>query len=471
MILIHGTSLDVQNLPFSDIMNYYIEQNEQFFKIKLKTIATNPVCLGVYLHKDLKDKFEVTPEVKEKLHFFHSDDHLKQLLENGGKEQQVDKQESSSQEEINGGTESESISFGGNSSSVVAKPEAFTTPTPVAEVRKTGSFRLIETEDVDTDPTDIILQIPNALEDKDYLKQQLENKDRIIAQKDAQIREIQKSLEDLYRLQDIQLNEIKSVYDKQISEANKALEEARKKLEQASIPEDLQEFLQFASYAKNYKASLREGYTQEDIRRLGRLKSKIHVFAMASGDSIYTFMKYFSELIDKNPNLLIVDFSNDQYLNTKYKIRANHSSIHLRDKGVDIKSLVKTLNGVQIIPTTFFNDIALLSFDWIDVIKRLNEYADGRPIIFLFNSINSFSVRYTFSKLATIGNAVIFVKCNPVILSSLFADMVFIPHDRFSVVALNYIDIVKKLLEHMATKNHIIAFNDDIKWDKIALKV
>lgn len=474
MILISGTSLTAEQLPFAEIMDYTLEPNEQFLKIKLKTIATNPVCLGVYLHKDLEGKFPILPEVEEKLHYFTSDDQLATLLENGGKEEPEPQPEQPTAPE-----EPIALSFGTTEDTIVdSQPEAFTTPPPESisvpqqAEHKTGGFTLIDTVDVETDYTDFLFEIPNVSEDTDSFKQQLQNKERIIAQKDLQISEMNKSLNDLYKLQDIQLAEIKDVYDKRIDEANTALSEAKQKLSEAAIPEDLHGFLKYASYAQNYKASLKEGYSQEDLRKLGKLTSKIHIFATASGDSYHTFMKAFNDLVEKKPNALIVDFSNDQYLNSKHRLKTKDSSMHLKDKTVNISDLVKDIKGTQVIPTTFYNDITLLTLDWLDIIKRLNAYAKGRPIIFVFNSINSFAVRYTVSKLGTIGEATIFVKCNPVILTSLFGDMVFIPENRFKIVALDYIDIVKQLLTHMGDKYKVLAFREnDLEWKKIGVSI
>lgn len=472
MILISGTNLKVEDLPLSDIMNYAVETQEQFVKIKLKTIATSSVCLGVYLHKDLKGKYEITEAVAKKLIYFNTDDHLKTLLVNGGKEEPEPEVEQEPIEE-----ESSVVDFGVSEQAKTSKHEAEVlelTPEPVAEVverKTTGGFVLIETVDVESDPTDIVFSIPTIAEDTDSIKEKLVSKDRIIAQKDAQLAEMLKSLDDLYKLQDIQLVEIKDVYDKRIDEANTALSMANQKLKEAAIPEDLNGFLKFASYAQNPRASLREGYTREEIQSLGKLTSKIHVFAMAAGDSNISFMKSLNDLIERKPNALIVDFSNDQSIISRQRIKPMLNSIHLKDPEIDVATVVHDLKGTMLIPTGVYNDIALLTMDWLNIIKRLDRIAKGRPIIFIFNSINSFAVRYTFSKLSTIGEGSVFVKCNPVILMSAFSDMSFIPENRFRVVALNHFDGVNTILERISKTHKTVAFKDGIDWKKIGVNV
>lgn len=467
MILISGTQLTNVQLPFSEIMNYTIEPNEQFLKIKLRTIAKNPVCLGVYLHKDLKGKFDIEPEVEEKLHFFTSDTQLCKLLETGGAVGNEEAPEEEEKEE----EQPTAIAFGDNTEEVETQPEAFTTPKVEEKVSTDTTFTLIDTIDIESDPTDIVFEIPIEVEDTNVYKQRLESKDRIIEQKDSQLQEMKKSLDELYKLQDIQLAEIKSVYEQRIDEANLALADAKKKIENLAVPEELHGYFKAASYAQNHKASLREGYSQEDIKRMGKISSSIHIYASGGGESLHTFMKSVNDLIENRANVLIVDFSNDQYLISKHRIKTRDTSILLRDDFIAVKDLVKSVNGVPIIPTGFFNDIALLTFDWIDVIKRLNQIAQGRPILFIFNSINSFAVRYTVSKLGTLGEASIFAKSNPLVLTSLFADIAFIPENRFKVVALDYIDIVNPILKHMSNTKKVVAFKEGVEWEKIGLKV
>lgn len=464
MIIISGTNLSVEDLPLNEIMNYTIETTPQFLKIKLKTVATNPICLGVYLHESLQGQYELTQEVEDKLHYFSSDEQLFQLLENGGKiEEEPEVVEVAEQQP-------EEISYG-SPQPAEQEVEQTTEPEPVelptVEIGVTG-LQIIETVDVEEiDPSEILLEIPD-LEDKNAENQRVESLEKNLAQKDLQIAEHRKALEDIYKLQDIQLAEVKEVYEQQMSEMSKALEMANKKLESLAIPDEYLSIIKYASYMNNPRASLREGFSQQDLQSIGRLKSKMYIFAMGAGDSYYTFMKSFYSYLESNPNALVVDFTNDPFLSSKLRLQTKDTSIQLANPEVPLENLVKQYKSMGLIPSSFYNDISLLNFDWVGIIKRLQAYANGRPIIFLFNSISSFSVRYTVSKLATIGELSVFVKCNPVIINSLNVDLIFIPENRLKIVAMDYIDLVDSMLKRMSEKYKVQAFRTStINWSKL----
>lgn len=460
MIIISGTELNVEDLPLHDIMDYTLETNPTFLKIKLRTVATSQVCLGVYFHESLEGQYDVTEEVANKLHYFSSDEQLLQLLENGGKVEEEPVQE----EEV----QPEDISFG-DSQPVQQVNEQLAEPEPVdipsVEIGVTG-LQIIETVDVeDIDPTDILLEIPD-IEDKSLEKQKMEALEKNLAQKDLQLAEHRKALEDICKLQDIQLAEVKEVYEKRMSEMTDALDIANKRIESIAIPEEYHSIIKYASYMNNPRASLREGFSQQDLQSLGKMKSKMYIFAMGAGDSYYTFMKSFYAFLESNPSALVIDFTNDPFLSSKLRLQTKDTSMQLANPEVPLESLVKQYKNVSLIPSAFYNDISLLNFDWINIIKRIQGYADGRPIIFLFNSISSFSVRYTVSKLATVGELSVFVKCNPVIINSLNVDLIFIPEQRLKIVAMDYIDLVGSMLQKMGNKYKVQA-HKTINWSKV----
>lgn len=462
MILISGTDLPLEALPFAGIMDYTIEHNPQILGIKLKTVAKGESCLGVYLSESLKEQFPLSEDLAEKTVYFKDDEHLSLLLEAGGNEIEEPVVEIVEQDD------EEVIVFEAPAHVLeqqVASVDDSETVTviPTVEVFE-GTDSLALEEVSDTELSDTLLSIPNIATDVDSLMQQLESKQRIVDQKDAQNLDLKKSLDDLYKLQEIQLLEMRESYEKRVDEANAIISELKSKVKEAGGAEGLQWFLKYATYSQNYKASLREGFTREEAEKIGKVTSPVHIFASGAGDSLHTMLKNVTQLMEKNPKALYVDFSNDYFMTARYRIKTKDSSLLLANKDVSVESLVKNLNGVQFIPTTFYNDIALLGVDWVTVLQKLFAYAKGRPIIFLFNSISSFSVRYTVSKLATIGKLSVFVKSNPVILATLFGDIKFIPAERAKVVAMNYIEVVAPVLNEIAQKYHVKAFNETVNW-------
>lgn len=468
MILIGGTSINIETLPFSEVMDYIVESNQDKLLIKLKSVAKQSQCFKIYLQESLQG-VELYPDVAEKTTYFRDDMNLINILEalsNSTEEEEI-AQEESPQEEVKVFTEE-----GVQELDETETFNAFEEPTITPKTR--GNFIVADTselEEVDITLPDSFLQIPGIDDDTDSLKLQLDNKQKIIEQKDSVIAEIMSSRDDIFKLQEIQLLEMRDSYEKRVTEANDTIASLKVKLGEMSIDPESAQFLKFAPYSKNYRAALRDGFSENELKTMGKLSSPVYIFASGAGDSLYSMMKNIHMLIDKNPNMVIADFSNDTFLNSKYKLKAKDSSMMLEDDGVSVATLLKELDRVKIIPTLPYNDIALLGLDWGKIMKKLSTFASGKPILLIFNNINSFSVRYTISKLATIGSLFVFVKCNPVILSSLFSDIRFIPEGRVKLVALAYIDVVKQMLEEVAKRYQVMAFNNDVDWKKLGLKI
>ena len=112
----------------------------------------------------------------------------------------------------------------------------------------------------------------------------------------------------------------------------------------------------------------------------------------------------------------------------------------------------------------------MLNVDWGKTLRKIDDLAGGKDVIMIFGAINNFNVRYTVSKLATIGKLFIFVKCSPVVLSSLYSDVQFLPKNRVRIVALEYIEIVKTILSELSKYFEIFAFSGDVEWNKLELK-
>lgn len=462
MILISGSELSSEELPFGDMMEYVVENNPAILSIKLKTAARSSVCLGVYLHTDLQVD-SIPDDVMEKVTYFSSDDELIGLLERGGrKEEEEDSAEGGSIPSVEDEVEEESFK-------VFSPPESQTQPLESAETYEVLTPENLEEADIEI--ADDLLTIPMASDDMDSLRWQIELKERMLAQKDGVIEELRKNMDDLLRLQEIQLLEMRTEYEKRVEDAQQIINNLQSQLENSSVPEEYQGFMHFAPYSRNYKAMLKEAITEEERAKLGKLNSMYYFFASGAGDSLHSMMKNVKSMIDKGTKALLVDFSNDYFLNGRLKIQTRDSSMLLGDPNFEVSKLVRTHNNVEIIPTTFYNDIALLTLDWVTIIKKLDLYASGRPVIFLFNNINSFSVRYTVSKLATIGQLYVFAKCSPIILSTLTGDLAFIPDNRLVIVALEFIDVVQTLLERISKKYSVVAFRDEVSWKELKIRV
>lgn len=328
-------------------------------------------------------------------------------------------------------------------------------------------------EEVDTELPDVFLQIPNLGDDTDSLKLQLETKDRIIKQKEGMIKELEQEREEIYKLQELQIKEIQEVYNKKMEEVQKIIADLEKRVKGPQLDDESLEFLKFLNYSKNYRAALREGFSEMERMKLGRLNSKYYILGAGSGDSLYSMLRNVKSYIEKNNSAIVVDFSNDPFLSTafaKHIKRVNGKkiySIDLANSDTNLLEMFTSFSKTKVLFSNLYNDIGLLNLNWVEILKKVDEYAGGKPVIFLFNNINSFAVRYTLSKLATIGTLYVFVKCSPLILTTLYGDINFIPEDRVNIVAMEYIDVVKNVLNVISTKYQVIPFAKEVDWKKL----
>lgn len=456
MILIGGTNLATAELPFAKEMDYVVENDRATMDIKLKTTARGTNCVVIYLHESFKE-LNLSDDVAVKTKYFASDAALEKELKTGGNpelEEKVVVPEEQPQQTFFQAT-------------TPTPPPPTTSVERQSIVSPLPGFQLI-LEEADTNIPEQLISHPETFSDLDNFDLDLQKKDAIIHDQKLQLVESDKRINDLLRTSEIQMLHMKESNRKLLAEANTRITALTKQVEDMRIDPELQNFLRYAPYSINYKAMLHEEFSQEDLKRMGKLASPVHIIATGSGDSYLTLAQKIESLVASKAKALIVDFSNEPFLNLKFGLNTKDTSMLLAKEEIKVSQLVKQVNGVDFIATESYNDLALLNMDWAMVIRKLTAYANGKPVIMLFNNIGAFSVRHTASKLSTIGTLHVMVKCNPAILTTLFRDISFIPRDRVTVVVLDYIDIVQDLLKKMGEKNSIVGLpKGDINWSKL----
>lgn len=479
MILITGTNLTVADLPNNDMVEYQIE-NEKM-NIKLKTVAKSPTCFQIYISEDKRVTYTITDDIISKIIYFKDDDDLLDKLENGATSQERDIFDDTP-------VEPEPVSAPDFST---IKKEVEPPKAEVEEEKPKGKVRanlekkdeveevksetpeslsLSDMEEANTDLPDDMLQIPNISDDVDSLKELLNTKDKIISQKDGMIKELKQTIEDSYKTQELQLIEVEDMWTKKANELQRVVDELQASKGGLDLDSDMQNFLKFYNYAERNKAIAKEGFTNIEMQNIGTLSSIYTVFASGSGESYYSMIKQVKKYIDKRPNCIILDFSNDIYLSSLLKVNGKHgNTLDLLKEDRNPLSLLQDIEGTKYIPTISYNDITLLSIDWSKMLRKIDDMASGVPVILLFGNINNFNVRYTVSKLASIMPFYVFVKCSPIILTALYRDIAFIPKERVNILAIEYIDVVKNILAEMAKYNNVTAFSSDVEWKKLGM--
>lgn len=465
MILIAGTSLSSDDLPMSELLEYVVvyDINSSELNIKMKTVANRSDCIRVYLPTGYENK-DISEMVKPKCVFFENDDDLLALLENGGDELGNDlEKEDDAVEPV----EQEVVVFNNNADYDISKLHED------EDLDTVYDFEEDTLTEVDADIDDDFLIIPNIAEDVDSLKITLNSKDRIIEQKNLQIEELRRSRDDIFSIQEGQLNELRLTYEAKINEALEEINTLTSQLEATNMDEFTANFLKFATYSRKYSVLLKDGLSAKEQESLGGKElNNMFVYACAGGDSYFSLMRKIKELTASNPKIVIADFSSTPYLGTLMGLKElSPHSMHLNDDDVGLEAIVRDFGNVKLCPTKSFNDIALLGVDWGKVLRKLNEYAGGYPVILLFNNINDFNVRYTVSKLSTVCPLFIFTTCNPVILTSLSTDIKFLPEHRFRIVAWNYITEVKGGIDKISATSKVIVFKTAIDWKTLGLKL
>ena len=89
------------------------------------------------------------------------------------------------------------------------------------------------------------MQIPNLSDDTDILREQINAKDRIIAQKDGMIQDLKKSIDDTYKIQEVQLLELEKSWTDKMAVAEQQIEELKNSVSSDSISHEATQFLKF----------------------------------------------------------------------------------------------------------------------------------------------------------------------------------------------------------------------------------
>ena len=492
MILITGTNLKAEELPDYEILDPLVV-TPKVMNMKLKTQANSPSCFQVYIAEALRTDFTVTDDLLKKIVYFNDDDDLIQAIKEG---------RSSSEGDI----------FDEPQPTVVEVPE-FAPPKPVVylekkdepvEEVKQDSIEEVKTEldagvdvvekvdstevitpqntieaiqntkldEVDTDLPAEFLQIPNIDDDTDSLKEQLKQKDRQLAQKDAQLKDMIKRFDDLCETQELQIEEIDKMWTEKLAEAQRQINSFKDKVENYSFDEDTLRFLKLVNYGISSKAGVKEGFSENELRVIGKLNSTYTVCACGSGDSCHSMLKQVRHYMDKHAESIIIDFTNDSYLASMFNIavKGTHTMALFKDD-INPITLLKEAGPckTKIIPSTNYNDIALISADWSKVLRRIDEMACGKHVILLFGNINNFNVRYTVSKLGSLLPLYVFVKSSPIILKVLYSDMQFIPKERMNLIALEYIESVQSILQAFSNMVNVTAVQNEVNWGKLGV--
>jgi hypothetical protein len=456
VILIGGTSLVIPDLPFAEFIEYQLENAQPILQIKLTTVAKQSSCDAVYILEGRFGALNIPDDVADKVIYFSGDQDLLTKLGESKKEDTPADYAVSESELAEGAVSSgeETVEY---TAPVVNKSQEAEDDSIEVDAESLLQPEFLELPQPDVSANKQSLQA-------DYYKQ-------LVLQRDSQLQEMQTNLDNLYKIQEIQLIEMRETYEKRVTESDGVISQLRGRIGETTLSAEDKEFLLFAPFTRNPKLAIRGAFSQGELDTLGRLRSPLHIFASGAGDSVTSMVKSVVSLTNGGSRpAVIVDFTGDLISSVLFKLSGKKTNaLMLQDEGVTVESLANQMDKSHVILSSTFNDIALLGLDWVGILKKLDLFAAGRPVILLFNSIISFSVGHTVAKLSNVGNTVVFVSCNPTVLNATYLKMVFMKSAKLKVAALDYIDAVSSLLEAISKLFPAVHFKSVIDWRKLDL--
>lgn len=498
MILIIGTTLEVRELDLAPGVECEIE-TAMAASIKLKTVAMRPDCLTVYLPKELE--VAIPESVMSKVQRFDSDEHLQALL--SGKDgvstpsEPAPAPEPKAQEEKSEVTDEKKEAVAETVKKPVEKVEAQVEKETVKEEKADvkeeilkGTKEVVESikqptdiqfDEVDTldsvyntQMTEVDVSLPDdfvtiPMEDtEDMTQQQLEAKEKIIQQKDVMIQDLKTERDDLLARHKNAIDEIKKANDKKEADYNKVINQYKSEIDKAKgiVSSDIVK--RATMYAANPKVAIKEGYTEET-----KFNSSFYTIACNTHEDMGYIAKRMNKFIEEG--CLIVDFTGDYVVsslihkNIDNKQSKDRNSLKLLNGGSVEDNAVDINENTKIVLSDICHDIVFLNTNWLEVLKKLDGYANGRDIVLLFGSMKSFCVAHAVSVLTSLTNTAIFVRSSPLNIQSLYCTLRFVPNlknQQLKIIAVECVDKVKHLLTQIGNTRKVIMM-DSISSDKL----
>lgn len=294
---------------------------------------------------------------------------------------------------------------------------------------------------VPNDMLDTIMNVPDspvidnyAFANTDSLKLQLHGKDEQIKQYQLCLSQQTDKLAERDSVHRKQLLTLQEQYTTSIKEANKRLRDADNCL-------------------KAYKDKNIYLYSLYMDKPRGVLQATLNIPTVAGITPIVasTMGAYLDILdgvksaCDAGESFVLFDFSRD--LSLVNLLRLKHKSRGVLDLQ-DGKITSIRYKNADIVAPMLYHDMIMMTWNWADIVKKAEQYAKGRSVIFLFKDLSLFSVKYVIANLMQALPMHICIECNPLILTSVINELKFLPtSDNILLQVLNYYVKAKSLLK------------------------
>ena len=272
--------------------------------------------------------------------------------------------------------------------------------------------------------------------------------------------------ESMLNEQDVETANLIQTYEDKLKEAFEAFNKL--KADYASVSSTTGKY---HIYAEKSKGVLREGFAaseKEIIQNLG-----INLKVMCTSGDITDMHFMIKENIETfKEDYVIIDLTGEHFFDMIYQclpVGALKLFQTLSDEAVDkIRGSVCHKEKCDILTAFDFHDIIFLDADWVTFFKNIKTLFPDRQILLVFNSISSFSVLYTLSKLATIFKAYVHLRCSYFSIQNTFTRLRLVPLERgIKLVATYYFDDVKDIISEVGKKYEIKMSTDVLSFSAI----
>ena len=319
---------------------------------------------------------------------------------------------------------------------------------------------ITEIDETDDDVFSNTFKIPMSINGSyDAMAAKLKAKEEQLSQFQQMFTSKCEEYDTMIREQDESTAQIIKTYENKLKEASTAFNKLKNDYSKAMSTTG-----KYHVYAEKTKGVLKEGFASAEKEAIQSLGLDLCIMCTAGDVTDMHFMMQ-QNIETFKEDYVFIDFTGTHFFDTMYQTNLSGAlrlfSFVSQDELTSLKNSFYHKEKADIIAEYNFHDITFLDSDWVTFFKNLKIMFPDRKIILLFNSISSFSVLYTLSKLATIFKAYVHLRCSYFSIQNTYTRLRLVPVSRgIKLVATYYFDDVKDIITEVGKKYEIKTSTD-----------
>ena len=342
------------------------------------------------------------------------------------------------------------------------KPAVTNVSTPEAKPVVSTSIDdgITEIDETDDDVFSNTFKIPMSINGSyDAMAAKLKAKEEQLSQFQQMFTSKCEEYDTMIREQDESTAQIIKTYENKLKEASTAFNKLKNDYSKVTSTTG-----KYHVYAEKTKGVLKEGFAPAEKEAIQSLGLDLCIMCTAGDVTDMHFMMQ-QNIETFKEDYVFIDFTGTHFFDTMYQTNLSGAlrlfNFVSQDELTSLKNSFYHKEKADIIAEYNFHDITFLDSDWVTFFKNLKIMFPDRKIILLFNSISSFSVLYTLSKLATIFKAYVHLRCSYFSIQNTYTRLRLVPASRgIKLVATYYFDDVKDIITEVGKKYEIKTSTD-----------